>query len=88
HIILCGGAVIVHTGLRVFVCDVAVELQMRYLYDSVAGGGTDAGAIQIAVNGILSMEITIATRYIHFHASMLHRDDYENAVKLVVEVFK
>lgn len=34
------------------------------------------------------MAITIATRYIHSHAAMLHRDDYENAVKLIVEVIK
>lgn len=34
------------------------------------------------------MSITIATRYIHSHAAMLHRDDFENAVSLIVEVIK
>ncbi|PEC19808.1 M42 family metallopeptidase [Bacillus cereus] len=88
QIILYDASVIGHTGLRDFVVDVADELQIPYQYDSVAGGGTDAGAIHIAVNGIPSMAITIATRYIHSHAAMLHRDDYENAVKLIVEVIK
>ena len=86
QIILYDASVIGHTGLRDFVVDVADELQIPYQYDSVAGGGTDAGAIHIAVNGIPSM--AIATRYIHSHAAMLHRDDYENAVKLIVEVIK
>jgi len=35
-----------------------------------------------------ALSITIATRYIHSHAAMLHRDDYENAVKLIAEVIK
>ena len=34
------------------------------------------------------MAITVATRYIHSHSSILHRDDYDNAVKLIVEVIK
>lgn len=34
------------------------------------------------------LSIGIATRYIHSHAGILHRDDYDNAVKLMVEVIK
>ena len=40
------------------------------------------------INGIPSLSIGIATRYIHSHAGILHRDDYENTVKLIVEVIK
>ena len=47
-----------------------------------------AGSIHISANGVPALSITIATRYIHSHAAMLHRDDYENAVKLIVEVIK
>jgi len=35
-----------------------------------------------------ALSITIATRYIHSHAALLHREDYENAVKLITEVVK
>ena len=38
--------------------------------------------------GVPALSIGIATRYIHSHAAMRHRDDFENAVKLVVEVIK
>ncbi|GAA3320744.1 hypothetical protein GCM10020331_032990 [Ectobacillus funiculus] len=72
----------------IFVVGVADELNIPYQYDSMAGGGTDAGAIHVTLNGVPAMSITIATRYIHSNAAMLHRDDYENAVKLLVEVIK
>ena len=54
----------------------------------MAGGGTDSGSIHLTANGVPALSITIATRYIHSHASILHRDDYENAVKLIVEAIK
>jgi endoglucanase len=54
----------------------------------LAGGGTDSGAIHISANGVPALSITVATRYIHSHAAMLHRNDYENAVKLITEVIK
>lgn len=88
QIILYDASVVGHKGLRDFVVGVADELNIPYQYDSLAGGGTDAGAIHVSLNGVPSMSITIATRYIHSHAAMLHRDDYENAVKLITEVIK
>ncbi|MDE1376884.1 peptidase M28, partial [Bacillus licheniformis] len=42
----------------------------------------------LTANGVPALSITIATRYIHTHAAMLHRDDYEHAVKLITEVIK
>ena len=49
---------------------------------------SDAGSIHLTANGVPSLAIGVATRYIHSHAGILHRDDYENAVKLIVEVIK
>lgn len=54
----------------------------------MAGGGTDSGSIHLTADGVPSLSITIATRYIHSHAAILHRDDFENAVKLIVETIK
>lgn len=88
QIILYDKSMISHKGLRDFVTDTADENNIPYQFDYVAGGGTDAGAIHITANGVPSLAITIATRYIHSHASMIHRDDYENAVDLIVEVIK
>lgn len=86
QIILYDASMVSHKGLRDFVTDVADELNIPYQFDAMAGGGTDSGEIHMTANGVPSLSVTIATRYIHSHAAMLHRDDYENAVKLLGEV--
>ncbi|KSU87655.1 M42 family metallopeptidase [Priestia flexa] len=88
QIILYDASMVSHKGLRDFVTDVADEMNIPYQFDALSGGGTDSGAIHISANGVPALSITIATRYIHSHAAMLHRDDYENAVKLITEVIK
>ncbi len=88
QIILYDASMVSHKGLRDFVTDTADKAGIPYQFDAIAGGGTDAGSIHLTANGVPALSITIATRYIHSHAAMLHRDDYENAVKLIVEVIK
>lgn len=88
QIILYDASMVSHKGLRDFVTGVADEMEIPYQFDSVAGGGTDSGAIHLTAQGVPALSITVATRYIHSHAAMLHRDDYENAVKLIAEVIK
>lgn len=88
QIILYDASMVSHKGLRDFVTGVADELNIPYQFDAIAGGGTDAGSIHLSHKGAPTLAITIATRYIHSHAGILHRDDYENAVKLIVEVIK
>ncbi|MED3562589.1 M42 family metallopeptidase [Bacillus xiapuensis] len=88
QIILYDASLVSHKGLRDFVTDIADELNIPYQFDAIPGGGTDAGSIHLTHKGVPTLAITIATRYIHSHAAMLHRDDFENAVKLIVEVIK
>ncbi len=88
QIILYDASMVSHKGLRDFVTDTADQIGIPYQFDAIAGGGTDSGAIHMTANGVPALSITIATRYIHSHAAMLHRDDYENAVKLITEVIK
>lgn len=88
QIILYDASLVSHKGLRDLVTTVADELNIPYQFDAIPGGGTDAGSIHLAAEGAPSLAITIATRYIHTHAGILHRDDFENAVKLITEVVK
>lgn len=88
QVVVYDASMVSHKGLRDFVTDIADELDIPYQFESIPGGGTDAGSIHLTHNGVPALAITIATRYIHSHAAMLHRDDYENAVKLIVEVIK
>jgi putative aminopeptidase FrvX len=88
QVVIYDASLVAHKGLRDLVTDTADELNIPYQFESIPGGGTDAGSIHLTHNGVPALPITIATRYIHSHAAMLHRDDYENAVKLIVEVIK
>ncbi|MCR2821928.1 M42 family metallopeptidase [Lederbergia panacisoli] len=88
QIILYDASMVSHKGLRDLVTNTADELGIPYQFEAIPGGGTDAGSIHLAAEGAPSLAITIATRYIHSHAGILHRDDFENAVKLITEVVK
>lgn len=88
QIVVYDASMVSHKGLRDFIVDTAEEAGIPFQYESLSGGGTDAGAIHLTANGVPALSIGIATRYIHSHAGILHRDDYDNAVKLIVEVIK
>lgn len=88
QIVVYDASMVSHRGLREFVLDIADEHNIPYQFEAMAGGGTDAGSMHITANGVPALSIGIATRYIHSHAGILHRDDYDNAVKLMVEVIK
>ncbi|PAV30424.1 peptidase M28 [Virgibacillus profundi] len=88
QIILYDASMVSHKGVRDLIVKTADENKIPYQFSSIAGGGTDSGSIHLTANGVPSLSITIATRYIHSHAAILHRDDFENAVKLIVEAIK
>lgn len=81
-------SMIPHLNLRDFVIDTAKEHNIPYQTDIMPGGGTDAGKFHMAHNGVPSMVVSVPARYIHSHVSMVHRDDLDNAVKLLVELIK
>ncbi|MBN2505033.1 MAG: M42 family metallopeptidase [Bacilli bacterium] len=72
-----------HVGLREFVEATAKQLDIPYQLSYLKRGGTDAGKIHLTKSGCPSIAICLASRYIHSHTSIIHEDDYNNAVKLV-----
>jgi putative aminopeptidase FrvX len=74
-------------GLRDFMIDTAEELGIRYQF-FVSPGGTDAGRVHLAGKGVPSAVIGIPARYIHSHAAIIHRDDYEAAKRLLLALLK
>lgn len=88
QIVIYDATMVAHQGLRDFVTSVADEVGIPYQFEAIPMGGTDSGPIHLTGNGVPSLSITIATRYIHSHSSMIHRDDFENAVELITEVVK
>src|SRR5699024_4950238 len=88
QIIIYDASMISHKGLRDFVIKTADDNEIPYQYASIAAGGTDSGAIHLTANGVPALSIGIATRYIHSHAGIIHQDDFDHTVKLIVEVIK
>jgi putative aminopeptidase FrvX len=88
QIIMFDASMIAHKELRDFVIDVAEELDIPFQYTFIPGGGTDAGSQHVSGHGILSLAITVPTRYLHSHSSVIHEDDFTNTVKFVEEVIR
>jgi endoglucanase len=77
-----------HVALREYTMALCNELKIPYQLSFLRQGGTDAGKMHLANSGCPSIAICLAARYIHSHTSIIHEDDYENAVKLVTEMVK
>jgi endoglucanase len=74
--------------LRDLVIDTAEKLKMPLQFESVERGGTDAGRIHMSGEGVPSLSLGIASRYIHSHNSIIDRRDFDATVKLLVAVVK
>lgn len=72
--------------LRDFVVDTAEQCGIPYQFDLNPAGGTDTGRIQLQGRGVPAICIGVPTRYIHTPASIMDLDDYENTLRLVVEL--
>lgn len=76
---------ITHRGIREFVLDTAESNNIRYQY-FISQGGTDAGRVHVANEGVPSAVIGIPSRYIHTSASIIHVDDYNAAKELLIKL--
>ena len=82
------GSVIAHRGLFDHVESVAKAGKALNILDLLTAGGTDSGEIHKQFDGIVNMTISLPCRYFHSHVSLVHSDDVEAAIDLLVEVIK
>jgi len=87
-IMVFDGSAIPSRRLRDLVISVAEKNKIPYVLTALTRGGTDSGTIQFAKWGVPCLTLAIQTRYIHGHVGVLHRDDYDNCVKLLKAVVK
>jgi len=88
QILLYDGGLVPHQALREFVINVAKEENIPYQEAYIVGGRTDAGHMHLAHKGAASLSIGVPTRYMHSHTSIIHYDDYENTIKLMLAIIK
>lgn len=85
---LMDGSTIAHRGLFDYVENVCKEKGIKYTYDLLTAGGTDSGAIHTQLEGVITMTISLPCRYFHSHVSLIHYEDFLQAVDLIVELVK
>lgn len=66
----------------------AEEEEIKVQVRRNTAGGTDAGQIQLSEEGVKVATIAVPCRYIHSPVSVMSKDDYEGAYKLVKSYLK
>ncbi len=79
-------SMIVNPRLLDFLRKTAEADNIPFQYKTQLGGGTDGGSIHLANAGIPTAVIAMPCRYIHSPTAYLHRDDYDNGLRLIKAV--
>ncbi|MBC7082248.1 MAG: M42 family metallopeptidase [Firmicutes bacterium] len=87
-ILIYDRSLIPNIKLRDLVIDTAKAHGIPYQTDFMEGGAADTGRIHLHGSGVPSIVIGVPSRYIHSHAALINRDDYDHAVALITEVVK
>lgn len=79
---------IAHRGLVRYLEKLAKEMNVPFQYSVFNGGGTDSGNIHKSFAGIPNITLSIPIRYMHTNQSIIHLDDVQACIDLLVELFK
>lgn len=82
------GGTISNRELVYYMEDLCKGLGIDFVYDFFPRGATDSEFIHLNRSGVVNMTLSIPSRYIHAHRSIIHRKDYADTVKLLVEFCK
>ncbi len=69
--------------LRDLVLETAEQIGVPIQLSAIEGGATDGAVIHLHGIGVPTIVIAVAARHIHSHSSIIHRQDYDNATKLL-----
>jgi putative aminopeptidase FrvX len=85
-LLLYDARMIPNLKLRDLVIDTARELEIPLQLSAMQGGATDGGMIHLHGQGVPTAVLGVPARHIHSHVSIIHRDDYDHALKLLVAI--
>ncbi len=77
---------IVPTKVIDLMTEVAKENDIKYQYEVLEFGGTDAGAMQLTREGVLAGTISVPSRNIHSGNEIVSKSDVNECVKLTVAI--
>jgi len=87
-ILIYDGGMIPNLKLRDLFVKTAEQKKIPYHLSYMERGSGDAAKVHLSRAGVPSIYIGPPVRYIHSHNGILNRSDYDNTVKLLVEVTK
>jgi endoglucanase len=87
-ILIYDAMMIPNLKLRDLVMDTARTIGVNLQLSAIEGGATDGAAIHLHKNGVPTVVLCVPARHIHSHSSMIHRDDYNQAVELLSALLK
>lgn len=79
---------ITNRALARWMLKVAETSAIRHQVAVRVGGGTDARAIHVHLDGVPTIVLGVPVRYAHSHAGILSLDDYEQTLHLLVEALQ
>ncbi|MEI7904034.1 MAG: M42 family metallopeptidase [Candidatus Firestonebacteria bacterium] len=88
YIKILDAGMIPNLKLRDLAIATAKKQKIPFQFATLSRGRTDGGMIHFHADGVPSLVIGIPTRYVHSHVSVMHTEDYDNALKLMVELVK
>ncbi len=87
-IVVLDVTMIANRRLTEFLREIAKRENIKHHLVTLPYGGYDTGRVHLYKEGVPSAIIGIPTRYIHGFHSLLHREDFDNALKLSVNFVK
>lgn len=85
-IMIRDSSMIGHKELRDFVLKIADKEKIPVQLTSLLRGGTDGGQMHLSKTGAPTIALCLPVRYLHTHTSLIHQDDYDNLVKLIIAI--
>jgi putative aminopeptidase FrvX len=85
-LVLLDARMIPNLRLRDLVIETAEELEIPLQFSALTGGATDGAQIHLHATGVPTVVLGVPARHIHGHAGIIHRDDYDGALRLLVGV--
>jgi endoglucanase len=85
-LLLYDAGMIPNLRLRDLVISVAEESNTPLQFSTMRGGATDGRVIHLHNEGVPTLVLGVPTRHIHCHAGILHRDDYDHALQLLIQL--
>ena len=85
-LLLYDARMIPNLKLRDLVIDTAKKNKIPLQFTTMEGGATDGSVIHLHKSGVPTVVLGVPSRHIHSHNSIIHRDDFDNTVKLLKAV--